>query len=977
MLAASARPVASLRSHSASHTSAFHVWSPTNAAAPSSAAATPAAVSSPSSSASSSSTRSSFYPSHDSQATARSRRPSQLAIAGSSTSAPRRNAHTAQPPSAGKLGSVSNSNPTGLSVSSSLTHSSSSSPLFHGSGTATSAGQGPAKTGASGPASSPMSFAFTQQSRWLRASPSAREAASSPDSSSLPPSPRTSWSRNTSAAFMTSVPSQFNTLSNDGQDDSEQAWAFGGGGSSRGGPINEGDERSAASGALQHKRRSGAEPVIVGSAGKGAISGYGRRRSSEALSAAQAGKSRSDYQSAQSIWQINFGVGAGKQLADASKSSVPGRDQEDERIASEYVHKYSPSTRSTKALDQHKYFSSPGAPSISGPSLAFPLDKDALFSSPEQQEEAQGNQSAAHIVPPVTSRPSPSDGAHRGVEGNGAPLSSSRHPLLLPKPTALVLPGQGSQYVGMSKDLYRSFRAARTIWCEAEEALMASADSYLREFDAKRDVGVDFGWVNGIGGEARVGSRRDFEEALEESRKWDPRLGLSATGTAIARRRRGYLRDLVFSGDQLELTKAENASVSIFTCSMAFLATLKRDFDIDLIKAHIAFASGHGVSGTYSALCASGVLQLTDAVRFLRHRGLICGKYLSEDPRLFPEGCDRPSSVFQTWAFANASSTHAENPSTTDDEFVHQSASRPHWKRTIMCGVVVRPGQLNRMVREIKTVKEQIEKGQVAGLERDEFVDVANFNGERQIVLAGTTHAVTYACERIRSKGYGARAVNLPTSGPYHTSMMKGAQELLLPAINALPLRPPALVHIPKPGEPQPQWTPRVARQMEAGTPALRVISSMDPAGPALDNPSVIRAELRRTMATPVQWAGSVRRLIEEEGVRRFVCVGPGRACAHLLSRELAEYERAKPVPPPLPPALDADGSDLAAATLAANKGGWGFEVWSIATVEDVELLGELMANLNPESTRGLSRVSVQRPAHGSDLYTHEEMMGI
>ncbi|CAD6887334.1 unnamed protein product [Tilletia caries] len=846
-----------------------------------------------------------------------------------------------------------------------------------------------ASSGLSGVAASPVSgvgssrgtistrlspLPIAQQSRWLRATPATRTSSPSSEPPSHPPA---------STASTSSIPSQFNAITGDGHEDGDQTWAFGGGSSSRGGPID--GESPTSDRQIQRQHRTGAEPVIVGSAGKGAVSGYGRRRPSDGMESS----GRGDYQSAQSIWQINFGVGAGSPPVDQN-SAATDRAEEDEKIASHYVHNYSPSTRSTKALAQHTYFSTPSASNISAPSLAFPPNKEDILRARSTTTTNDNDQQAAQTVPPVTSRPDPSDGAQRGVVGGGggAPLSSSRHPLLLPKPTALVLPGQGSQYVGMSKDLYRSFRAARTIWCEAEEALMVSADSYLREFDSKRDVGVDFGWVNGIGGEARTGSRRDFEEALEVSRKWDPRLGFGATGTAIARRRRGYLRDLVFSGDQLELTKAENASVSIFTCSMAFLATLKRDFDIDLIKAHVAFASGHGTSGTYSALCASGVLQLTDAVRFLRHRGLICGKVLNEDPRLFPEGCDRPASVFQTWAFANASAqpdvqaAAAAAAASAADEFTQQSASRPHWKRTIMCGVVVRPGKLQRMVREIKTIKEAIQHGQVAGIERNEFVDVANYNGERQIVLGGTKVAVDYTCERLRAKGLGARAVNLPTSGPYHTSMMKGAQELLLPAINALPLRPPALVQLPKPGEPQPQWLPRLAKAPDPATPALRVISSMDPLGPPLADASVIRAELRRTMATPVQWAGSVRRLIEEEGVRRFVCVGPGRACAHLLSRELAEYERANPIPPPLPGMPILSEGEMAAASVEAAKGrlpggGWGFEVWSIATVEDVELLGELLANLSPEETRGLSRLSVQRPAHGSDLYTHEEMMAL
>jgi len=57
--------------------------------------------------------------------------------------------------------------------------------------------------------------------------------------------------------------------------------------------------------------------------------------------------------------------------------------------------------------------------------------------------------------------------------------------------------------------------------------------------------------------------------------------------------------------------------------------------------------------------------------------------------------------------------------------------------------------------------------------------------------------------------------------------------------------------------------------------------------------------------------------------------LGPGRACAHLLSKELAYRDRQR--------------------ELKGEKGAGesGYEVWSLATVEDVERLAEALTDVS------------------------------
>jgi hypothetical protein len=117
----------------------------------------------------------------------------------------------------------------------------------------------------------------------------------------------------------------------------------------------------------------------------------------------------------------------------------------------------------------------------------------------------------------------------------------------------------------------------------------------------------------------------------------------------------------------------------------------------------------------------------------------------------------------------------------------------------------------------------------------------------------------------------------------------------MLPAAEALK---PTIVHLPL-RAPQ----------------GFRIVSS-NKGAPILDDVDAIRADLSGATARRVEWLDSIERLVEE-GVQRFICLGPGRACAHLLSKELAYRDRLR----------------VAQGMQPAE-----YEVWSITSVEDVSL---------------------------------------
>jgi len=161
-----------------------------------------------------------------------------------------------------------------------------------------------------------------------------------------------------------------------------------------------------------------------------------------------------------------------------------------------------------------------------------------------------------------------------------------------------------------------------------------------------------------------------------------------------------------------------------------------------------------------------------------------------------------------------------------------------------------------------------------------EVVSPANLNAPGQIVIAGTAAAVARAGERCTAAG-AKRVVPLPVSAPFHSALMKPAQERLAPELRALPV----------------------------SAPRVPVVANVD-AEPKRDAAASIEALVRQVSA-PVRWEAVVRRLASE-GVRAYVEVGPGTVLTGLgrkIHREAATASIDGP-----------DGLDAVAAIFAAGR---------------------------------------------------------
>ena len=127
----------------------------------------------------------------------------------------------------------------------------------------------------------------------------------------------------------------------------------------------------------------------------------------------------------------------------------------------------------------------------------------------------------------------------------------------------------------------------------------------------------------------------------------------------------------------------------------------------------------------------------------------------------------------------------------------------------------------------------------------------ANLNSPEQTVISGEAAAVKNAVEQASAAG-AKRAVVLPVSAPFHSELMRPAQERLAKDLRATEF---SSLKIP------------LVTNVDAG-----IITSGVEA----------REALIRQVTLPVRWEESIRELIEQ-GATTFVEVGPGRVLSGLL----------------------------------------------------------------------------------------------
>lgn len=145
------------------------------------------------------------------------------------------------------------------------------------------------------------------------------------------------------------------------------------------------------------------------------------------------------------------------------------------------------------------------------------------------------------------------------------------------------------------------------------------------------------------------------------------------------------------------------------------------------------------------------------------------------------------------------------------------------------------------------------EAARTFGANSSEVVEAVNFNDPAQTVIAGSKAAVEKACEVLKANG-AKRALALPVSAPFHSSLMKPAAEKLKDKLAAT----------------------------QFAQPQIPVINNIE--AKIETDPDRIRAALYEQAFGPVRWVECVQ-AIKARAITTVVECGPGKVLAGMVKR--------------------------------------------------------------------------------------------
>lgn len=244
------------------------------------------------------------------------------------------------------------------------------------------------------------------------------------------------------------------------------------------------------------------------------------------------------------------------------------------------------------------------------------------------------------------------------------------------------------------------------------------------------------------------------------------------------------------SGPQEELNLTEKTQPILLTASVALWRVWQQRNG-----AQPALLAGHSL-GEFSALVAAGAIEFVDAVRLVRARG----------------------------------------------QFMQTAVPVGDGAMAAILGVE------DAVIVEICRAVSALAVSEGGGV-----VEAVNFNSPGQVVIAGTAGAVATAIEKLKEAGC-KRAMPLPVSAPFHTSLMRPAGEKLQEAMAALTFK----------------------------APRIPVVHNVN-ARPETD-PEKIKTILFEQIFSPVQWTACVQYMVAH-GIATTVECGPGKVLSGLNKR--------------------------------------------------------------------------------------------
>ena len=152
----------------------------------------------------------------------------------------------------------------------------------------------------------------------------------------------------------------------------------------------------------------------------------------------------------------------------------------------------------------------------------------------------------------------------------------------------------------------------------------------------------------------------------------------------------------------------------------------------------------------------------------------------------------------------------------------------------------------------------KLDYGKVQEICAQTGAEIANYNSPEQIVISGQRDSIRQA--KALAEAAGGKGIELAVSAPFHSSLMRPAEERLKPEIE----------------------------RVKFSAPKFPVVSTVS--GEPETDPDRIKELLTRQITAQVRWTEYIMKL-KGLGVRRFVEVGPGDVLTKLIKRIDREIE--------------------------------------------------------------------------------------
>ena len=278
------------------------------------------------------------------------------------------------------------------------------------------------------------------------------------------------------------------------------------------------------------------------------------------------------------------------------------------------------------------------------------------------------------------------------------------------------------------------------------------------------------------------------------------------------------LSRVIIEAPNSELNETENAQPAIMATSVMILKVLEKEFGFKTEEV-VDVTLGHSL-GEYAALVTGGYLEYPFSLKMVRRRGEIMGE------------CTRE-------AAKESGDTYG------------------------MMALVSEPDRLDSLIETIHEFLGHGTSGSKVDSSHDvpaiQQVSIANINSKNQIVLSGGFKRIRDLLVQIREfGGHDPRAVEIKSNSPFHSPIMKPAQDYMRTVLRNGPVQFPAKM------------------------PCVSNVSALP-----FQSGEDVKDLLARQATETIRWWDSIKYLDKVANTKRWLGVGPGKVGRNLVGKEV------------------------------------------------------------------------------------------